>query len=243
MAAGAGGGWRRLRFRGVCLAEWLPAQTLAAYIAVVVAGLYCVIAGWGVPAQRTFLMLSIIVFSYLWRLPLQATQVLAIAAVAVLMLDPWAILSSGFWLSFGAVGVLFACGAWQGQRHGNAFGLRRHLYQLKVASVWHLIITAALLPPLALMFNEISLISPLSNAYAIPLISLVVTPLSLIFAATSMVSSLDPLSAWIAWAAHGLIELMMWPTLWLCKPPIASITVAKAPTWCFVVALLASQER
>lgn len=230
--------WRRLCFGGISLSEWLPAQTLAAFIAVVVAGIYCVIAGWGVPAQRTFLMLCIVIFSYLWRLPLQGSQVLAIAAIAVLMLDPWAILSSGFWLSFGAVGVLFACNAWQGTSRLKQVGVGRFITNIKTASVWQLLITAALFPPLALMFNEISLISPLSNAYAIPVVSLLITPLSLLLAASSMFSVLDPFSSWVAWCCHALIELMMWPTVWLCELAIASIPVAQAPTWCFVLALL-----
>ncbi|MCQ9616565.1 ComEC/Rec2 family competence protein [Paenalcaligenes niemegkensis] len=117
-------------------------------------------AGWGVPAQRTFLMLAIIVFSYLWRLPLNGSQVLAIAAVAVLVLDPWAIISSGFWLSFGAVAVLFACSNWQGNKHSSYGGIVVYAENIKTASMWQLLITAALFPPLAMLFNEISLISP-----------------------------------------------------------------------------------
>lgn len=230
--------WRRLRIGKINCAEWVPAQTVASYIAVVIAGMYCVIAGWGVPAQRTFLMLAIIVLAYAWRLSLQASQILAVAAVAVLVLDPWAILSSGFWLSFGAVAVLFACGIWQGESQQRRRGLNRWWDNLKTASVWQLFITVALFPPLALLFNEISLISPLSNAYAIPLISLLVTPLSLLFAATSLFAVLDPVSAWVAWLSHGLIELLMVPTIWLCALPIASIPVAAAPAWSFVLALI-----
>src|SRR5690606_28434816 len=51
--------WRRLAWRGRALAEYCPAQIAAIWIGVAAAGAYCVVAGWGVPAQRTFLMLLV----------------------------------------------------------------------------------------------------------------------------------------------------------------------------------------
>jgi competence protein ComEC len=37
--------------------------------------------------------------------------VLALALLVVLILDPWAVLAAGFWLSFGAVALLFYIGS------------------------------------------------------------------------------------------------------------------------------------
>ncbi|QDQ87814.1 DNA internalization-related competence protein ComEC/Rec2 [Alcaligenaceae bacterium SJ-26] len=111
MVAALGGGlalylWKRLSWRGVPLAARCPAQIPAACCALWVAWLYCLLAGWGVPAQRTFFMLAVVAVCALLQLPLSLSRVLALAAVIVLLFDPWAVLAQGFWLSFGAVGVL-----------------------------------------------------------------------------------------------------------------------------------------
>src|SRR5690606_21349005 len=100
--------WRRVRIRGRFLAERMPAQLAGGLAALLVAWLYCLLAGWGVPAQRTFLMLAVVAATYLFRIALAPSQLLAAAAFVVVLLDPWAILASGFWLSFGAVGLLTA---------------------------------------------------------------------------------------------------------------------------------------
>ena len=71
---------------------------------------YALFAGWGVPAQRTVWMLadawrccSRPALRWPWPLVL-----LARGAVVVTLLDPWALLQPGFWLSFVAVGLLMA---------------------------------------------------------------------------------------------------------------------------------------
>src|SRR5690606_30715464 len=94
------------RWRQAGLAEFLPAQTAGAAAALLVALLYCLLAGWGVPARRTFFMLAVVAMCAMLRLPLAATRVLAMAAAAVVLMDPWAVLAPGFWLSFGAVAIL-----------------------------------------------------------------------------------------------------------------------------------------
>lgn len=231
--------WRRLRWRGVGLSERLPAQLASAGVALLVAWLYCLLAGWGVPARRTFIMLAVMALSLALRLPLSPTHVLAVAAFVVVVLDPWAPLASGFWLSFLAVYVLMASTGWWGrrlqERSGPAAGL---LGSLSTASRLQIFVTLALLPPLALLFNEISLVSPLANAYAIPLIGTLVTPLSLLLAGLALVPGLEPAASVVAWLAHVLLQLCMWPTNWLAALPGASLTVAAAPGWATAFAVL-----
>ena len=89
---------------------WLPAMTAARWGGLAAAAGYAVMAGWGVPAQRTVWMLAVAALlaqsgvRWPWQLVL-----LAVAAV-VTLLDPWALLQPGFWLSFAAVGLLMASG-------------------------------------------------------------------------------------------------------------------------------------
>jgi competence protein ComEC len=73
---------------------------------VVVAWVYALLAGWGVPAQRTVLMLAATALLRSVALDWPAALVAIAAMVPVTLLDPWALLQSGFWLSFAAVGLL-----------------------------------------------------------------------------------------------------------------------------------------
>src|SRR3546814_4721401 len=111
--------WRRMRWRGQAWAERLPAQVAAALAALLVAWLYCLLAGWGVPARRTFFMLAVIFFMYILRISTTPFRVLSLVAFVVVLLDPWALLARGFWLSFGAVYVLMASSGWYGQAMGQ----------------------------------------------------------------------------------------------------------------------------
>ncbi|GAB2905987.1 DNA internalization-related competence protein ComEC/Rec2 [Paralcaligenes ginsengisoli] len=231
--------WRRLRFRGRALAERMPAQIAAAIAALWVAWLYCLLAGWGVPARRTFLMLAVVAVAHVVRLPLNSSRLLCMVVFAVVMLDPWALFASGFWLSFGAVYVLMASSSWAGQRLRAAAmtRTRRMLSFLHSASRLQLAITVALMPFLALIFHQISIVSPLANTYAIPVISMVVTPLSLLLAAAAFVPGLEWLAASLAWLGHASLDLMMGPTVWLAELGPASFDVAEAPWWLMALAL------
>ena len=92
----------------LCLA--VSATSAAAWGGLALATLYALFSGWGVPAQRTICMLATVVLlrqsGRQWPWP----QVWLLAMAVVLLLDPWALLQAGFWLSFVAVGVLFASG-------------------------------------------------------------------------------------------------------------------------------------
>ncbi|TFL11330.1 DNA internalization-related competence protein ComEC/Rec2 [Pusillimonas caeni] len=231
--------WKRLAWRGRPLAERAPAQVAACLAALCVAWLYCLLAGWGVPARRTFLMLAVLAAAHLCRLPLGPARVLLLAAGAVVALDPWALMASGFWLSFGAVAVLLASGRWMGTPaigHPVSAGARlaRGLW---AACRLQLIVTAGLMPILATLFNEISIVSPIANAYAIPVISLVVTPLSLLLAAVSMMPGLEWLARAVSWLAHEALQFMMVPTHWLASREAASLDAAAAPWWTLLLAL------
>lgn len=231
--------WRRLRLGGRPLAELLPAQVASAWTALLVAWLYCLLAGWGVPARRTFIMLAVVAGSLTVRLPLSATHVLAAAAFVVVALDPWSPLSAGFWLSFLAVYVLMASTGWWGRSAFASSGrVAGWLEGLREATRLQLLVTFALMPPLAMLFNEISVVSPLANAYAIPVIGAVVTPLSLLLAGLALLDGLDGVTAGVAWLAHTLMQACMWPTEWLAALPGASLPTAAVPAWATLFAMV-----
>lgn len=235
--------WRRLRWRGVGFSEYIPARMAAAMMALTIAWLYCLLAGWGVPARRTFLMLSVIGAAQFLRVPLSASRLLSVVAVVVVLLDPWALLAGGFWLSFAAVAILLASAAWWGRLLSNERASRWQTLQLGVSSIARLqmAITVGLMPALALIFHEVSVVSPLVNAYAIPIVSFVVTPLALLLALFAplqlLIPGLDGLCYGISWLAHTALSVMMQPTVWLADLPWASFTVAAAPVSLTLLAL------
>jgi competence protein ComEC len=238
--------WRRLRWRGRCLAERWPARRAGALAALLVAWLYCLLAGWGVPARRTFMMLAVVAGSQALQLRLSGSRVLALAAVAVVLTDPWSVLAGGFWLSFLAVAVLLAVGANAQERSGVSESASDHAAMpvrrrdrwargLALAARLQWAVTWALAPLLAWVFHEVSLVSPLANAYAIPVIELLVTPLSLLLAAVSLVPGLDPVAAGLVRLVHGALALMMQPTEWLAALP--AWPVPAGPAWVYGLAL------
>jgi competence protein ComEC len=88
----------------------------------------------------------------------------------VVLLDPWAVNAPGFYLSFGAVAVMaYALGG------GIA---KQTWFRTAVKAQWA--VTIGMVPAVLILFNQTSLISPIANAVAIPLISFVVTPLALL---------------------------------------------------------------
>lgn len=232
--------WRRVRYRERALAEYIPAQVASALFALLIAWLYSLLAGWGVPARRTFFMLAVMALAYASRAPFNASRLLSLVAFVVVVLDPWSMLSSGFWLSFGAVSVLMASAGWEGQKVGGvqASGWRKIMPVLTLATRLQLSITVALLPILALLFHEVSLVSPLANAYAIPIISVLVTPLSLLLAFFALIPGCESIARALAWLGHEVLYWMMQPTHWLGQLDLASVTVAAAPLALTLVAVM-----
>ncbi|WP_288392782.1 DNA internalization-related competence protein ComEC/Rec2 [uncultured Herbaspirillum sp.] len=183
----AGWLWRRSFFTGAQLPLRMPAQKVALIVGMVTALLYVLLAGFGVPAQRTLYMLIVVGIAF-WRGRIVRVSVVQCLALAlVLLLDPWAVLWPGFWLSFGAVALLLygSVGRMQPPRAMAAAAARKHwwpalLQRIKEASHAQYVVTLGLVPLTMLLFGQYSLVSPIANAIAIPLVSLVITPLALV---------------------------------------------------------------
>ncbi len=206
-AAGVGWLWRR----SPALALRWPAQQAAVVAGFVAAFGYCLLAGWGVPAQRTLYMLGCVALALVLRRETAPSRVLALALAVVLVIDPWAVMAAGFWLSFGAVAILFlvSCGRLATEGH-----LREAL-----RTQWA--VTLGLIPALLVLFQQFSLVSPLANAIAIPLVSFVVTPLAIGFAVLPLQMLAD--------LAHGAFALTMLPVQWLADLPWANWQQAAPP--------------
>ncbi len=219
-----GAAWRRSA--RLCL--WLPAPRVALVGGVVCALAYAVFSGWGVPAQRTVLMLAVMALLRLsgrqW--PWHVTWLLACAVVVTA--QPMALLQAGFWLSFLAVGILFAsdlgaAGAHQAGDTGQK-GLISAIAKL-LREQW--VVTVALTPLSLLLFGQVSVVGLLANLLAIPWVTWVVTPLALLGVLLPVL--------WDAavWAMQPLMLLLQY----LAQLPGAALWLAQAAWWAAALAV------
>ena len=195
--------WRR----SAALMLRLPAQKAALAAGALAALAYALLAGFEVPAQRTLYMLSVVAIALWSGRNFSASRTLLLGLLAVLVLDPWAVLATGFWLSFGAVAVLFFVGT---SRVGGKVGERRWHDGLSRWGAAQWAVTLGSLPLLLLFFQQFSLVSPLANALAIPLVSFVVTPLALVFALLPW----SPLLHFDHWLLAQLMRCLDWLAAW-----------------------------
>lgn len=169
--------WRRMPR----LVARFPAQKAGIFCGWFAAAFYTLIAGAGIPALRTLFMLSVGAIAILTGRHVSVARILLLALAAVLMLDPWAGMSPGFWLSFVAVGLLLWAALAEhvaGEVH-RSWRQRLRLW-IRGFGRTQWAVTIGTLPFLLLFFSQFSLISPLTNAVAIPWVSGVVTPLTIL---------------------------------------------------------------
>jgi len=173
-------GWLWRRSARLCL-RW-PAQQAALVGGVLLAAAYALFSGGGLPAQRTICMLATVALLRLsgrrWPWP----QVWLAACAVVVALDPWALLQAGFWLSFVAVGVLFATNFVAGSQEGTlATATFLSSFRTRAARALReqAVVTLALTPLTLLLFGQASVVGLAANLLAIPWVTLVVTPLAM----------------------------------------------------------------
>lgn len=183
---------------------------------------YSALAGFAVSTQRALIMLTVVLAALFWSRTLRPASGLAFALVGVLLVDPGAVLSYGFWLSFGAVGVLLYA---MGNRlaHGG-------LWSRWGRAQWA--VAVGLLPMLFLLFGRASLVAPLVNLLAVPLFSLVLLPLVLLSALVALIPGLEAPLVWTAsmlgWVLERLTQVAGWE--W------AAVSIPGRPFWVWAAA-------
>jgi competence protein ComEC len=196
---------------------------------------YCLLAGWGVPAQRTLIMLAVVALAQCGRTRVGSAAILAWAAALVCLWDPWAVLAAGFWLSFGAVACIFLVSS---GRLAPGGGWRPALREgLRVQAA----ITVGQVPLTLAIFGQVCLVAPLANALAIPLVSYLVAPLALGGAALAACGpgAEAPARALLS-AADTIFALLAVFLQWLTSVSWSSLTLALPPPWAFGVAAAGS---
>ncbi|HLY97151.1 MAG TPA: DNA internalization-related competence protein ComEC/Rec2, partial [Sideroxyarcus sp.] len=199
--------------RSTRLTLWFPARKAAALAGLIAALFYTLASGFEVPAQRTLYMVTAFTVMMLFSRNVSPSQLLAAALMVVLLADPWAVLSPGFWLSFGAVALIF---------YVTANRLHKPHWLREYGKVqWAMMI--GLIPPLLALFQQLSLVSPIANAFAIPLVSFVVVPLTLL-------GTLPPFE-WMLYVAHEAMVLCMFLLKLLDRLPYVVWAQHAPPAW------------
>ena len=220
----------------LCLAY--PATNAALLGGLMLAAGYAVFSGWGVPSQRTILMLATVTLLRLFgkRWPWPTVWMLACAVVVVV--DPWALLQAGFWLSFVAVGVLFAtdlstdASRLSGRDQADTFALAKPTLaaifrkKLWMSSREQFIITLVLAPLTLLLFGQVSVVGLLANALAIPWVTLVVTPLAMLGTLFAPVWDLAGLAVNLLSRFLGLLATIPFATVSVAVPHLLVSVIA-----------------
>ncbi len=235
---------------------WLPAPHAAQLCGVVVALLYAVFTGWGVPAQRTVWMLLTVALLRWQGLRWPWPTVWLLVCAVVLALDPWALLQAGFWLSFVAVGILFASGSADAPTRSadrdadadaDARGSNLARYFMPLfrwpfvrglpLRMWRAaqrmgreqwLMSVCLAPLCVLLFHQVSVVGLLANLLAVPWVTLVVTPLCVL--------GLVFAPAW-GLAAEAL-QVLRWLLGEMASVSWAQWSAPAAPMWAGAAALL-----
>ena len=211
-----------------------PAVMPAAIMAMLAAGTYAMLAGFSIPTQRAFIMVSVLMLGILLRRSYMRSSVLALALLVILLYDPLAVLDAGLWLSFGAVAVIM-------------YVLTGRVGQVSKLWQWGQVqwfIALGMLPLMLILFQQLSLVAPFANLIAVPWVSMVTVPTTLLaticlplnselanlllqFSAWSLAelwSVLEPLSSssYASWYSHVPQVWTLFPALvgvaWLLLP-------------------------
>lgn len=207
---------RRIWARAGFLA--LSPQNMAALLAGLSALFYTALAGFSVPAQRALVMLTVGLWALARQRNVAVMRVLLIALLLVVSFDPLALLSVGFWLSFGAVAMLL---------YVSSGRLGRGAYWRRAGKA-HLAMAIGLSPLLVLFFQQVSLVAPLANGVAVPIIGVLATPLSLLAAGVAFVS--PELAHWLLWPVERLLQGLWWFLQQMAAWPYAGLSTP-APAW------------
>ena len=182
------------------LVERYPARKVAAVMAVIAAIVYALLSGFGIPARRAVVMVTVFMLAIVADRDTSFARTIALAAIVVLVLDTRSILSPGWWLSFWAVITIAYCIT---ARHGTRSFTQKWIYM-------HVVLAVAMFPFLLLFFQQASVIAPIANMIAVPFVAMLVVPVALAGTLLFLVNVV--VGDWLLQLAATLMD-WLWPVL------------------------------
>jgi len=165
----AGLGFTVGRFAGPWLVPGLAPVRLGAVAGIAVAAGYAVLAGFSLPTRRALVMATVLLVALCVRRRLGGSTVFCLGLMAVLVLEPRAVLAPGFWLSFCAVGLLLYGLGGRPNIGASVLDWRRWVLP-------QIVVTVGLAPLVLHWFAEQPVAGPIANAAAIPFVAVAVLP-------------------------------------------------------------------
>jgi len=206
---------------------FLPVPRMACLVSLLAALVYAALAGFTVPVQRSLIMIVVFVMPGLNNRQTSGADSYALALLAVLVYDPLAVLSTSFWLSFGAVLIIMLV-------PGTMTSWKNHPLMRRWLRL-QIYIFIGLISLLAVWFNQLPLTSLLANMIAIPWVSFVSVPLVLCGAALLLIY--EPLGSLLLYASGKSLDLI-WPGLaYLAELDQLMITIPEASMFALGAAL------
>jgi len=222
------------------LALRVPGKKVAAWAGLLAVGTYLIISGHPPPAERAAITASIAFLAILLDRPAITMHALAVAAFAVLLLQPEAIVTPGFQMSFAATAALVALvEAWPVRPREISAPWPILLVQrvgawLGMAIMASLVAGAATGPFAMQHFNRTAMYGLGANLATAPLSDFLIMP------ALALGALLEPmgLGAPFLWLAGQGIGMMLAVGEWVAGLPGAVRTVASAPDFVLPIAFL-----
>ena len=157
--------------------SWLPVHALLVSAATYI---YVLWVGSGIPAQRAWIMLTLLLLGWSAARRLPPSTLILCAFLGIVILQPLAGLTIGFWLSFALVAWLlvgpktapFSFDSQENTLSGRLKTWRSGFYT-------HLQISLVLVPLLAWFDLPVALAAPVANLIAVPFVTLLLVPLIL----------------------------------------------------------------
>ena len=204
---------------------WAPLGWVATAVSLGAVAGFVWLSGAGVPAVRAGLMGTCGVLAFAAGRAVAPGRWLALAAVAVVIVQPLAPLSAGFWLSFGAVCLLLGGLSNRAPAYGWLPGLAR--------AQW--IMVLGMTPLVAFAVGEAAPIAGLANLYAVPWVSVVVVPLVLLSLVTSIL--FPPLSELFWFGADAALSSLLGYLQWLDGAGVRRLPIGLSQLTACLIAL------
>ncbi|MGV6827556.1 MAG: DNA internalization-related competence protein ComEC/Rec2 [bacterium] len=210
--------WRRIP----ALTGRVPATVAAAWPALLAALGYAALAGFSLPTQRALIMVAVVMIAIINRRHISPVNSLSLALLLVLLLDPHAAQTAGFWLSFVAVAILMTVTTRQ-----------KTTAWLSTAVRTQIAVSMGLAPILWVWGMGVSLLSPLVNLLAIPIFGFLIVPL--VLSASVMLDFVPGIAAFLLSISFLLLEGFLTALRWIDGQSAALFMSPRADalTWAF----------
>jgi competence protein ComEC len=198
------------------LYQQVPVRIAGAFLAVILATSYALLAGFTLPTQRSLMMVIGVVIVLVQRQRVHTVNILSLTLIAILLIDPLATMSASFWLSFSAVILILLFANKQ---------LKKPRFSLLSLQ---LMLSFGMFPLTIFFFGSISLISPIANLIAIPWVTIIIVPLILLAMLFFLIA--PALSTYLLQFVAFNIDCLVQVLTWLDALPFTMLHFQALPT-------------